>query len=113
MIATITYFRIKPENKALFEWHDNQVKEQIEQTNCKGYKTICLEEDHIYTVSLWDNSSDMRNFVMSGAHKESMKDTAKMGTVFKSVTIETDEMPNWEFIKEKVHEEGNRVLNLV
>ncbi len=113
MIVTVTYFKTRSVFKSSMLWiYEYKIKKQMKQkdTRCRGYKSTAFWRD-VYTMTLWDNKEDMRKFVMSGAHKESMKDTAKLGKTFKSITIETDKMLDWKTAKKKIHEEG-RVINL-
>jgi hypothetical protein len=52
----------------------------------------------------------MKRFVHSGAHLESMKSTARLGSQFRSVVFESAELPPWKEAIATLERDG-RVVN--
>lgn len=109
MIVTVTYFKLRSAIRGfeLFA-HEHRIKKQLNAGSCRGYKKWFFWKD-VYTMTMWDNEKVMREFVMSGAHKESMKSTARLGVQFKSVTFEVDELPSWKVAKAKLKAQGRTI----
>lgn len=110
MIATITYLELKSpfkffalSRKAL------DIVNQVKKTNAIAYKSTGFWTKH-YTMTLWQNHQEMREFAMSGAHKESMKHSAKIAKEIRTYTFETESLPSWSKAKSLIMAEG-KVLN--
>ena len=106
MVVSITYFRIRSiiRGFSLFA-HERRLKKQMKEMNCRDYKMWAFLKD-VYTMTLWDNEEVMKEFTFSGAHKESMKQTARLGVEFRSITFKADKLPSWKEAKKRLWEEG-------
>ena len=77
---------------------------QLKSTNCKDFKKRGIWTKH-YTMTLWENEADLEEFARSGAHLEAMKFSNKIAKEIRTITIDTDSLPNWEEAK-KLLEKG-------
>ena len=75
------------------------ITRQLKKSNYKAYKKTGLWTKH-YTMTLWENERDLKDFASRGAHLEAMKRTAKIAREIRTITIETDSLPNWKKAKE-------------
>ncbi len=110
MIVVVTYFRLRSMIRG-FELflHEHRIKKQLRTANCKGYKSRAFLKD-VYTMTMWENGEEMKRFAHSGAHLESMKSTARLGSQFCSVTFEASQIPPWKEAIARLEKDG-RVLN--
>jgi hypothetical protein len=78
MKATITSIVLKGPLKffALSANALNIIK-QLKATNHKDFKKRGIWTKH-YTMTLWNNESDLKEFAKSGAHLEAMKKASKL-----------------------------------
>lgn len=58
-----------------------------------------------YTMTLWNNETELQEFARSGAHLEAMKKSHKIAKEIRTVTIEVETLPNWKQAK-KLLENG-------
>jgi len=75
-----------------------KIIKQLKATNFKGFKKRLLWTKH-YTITLWETEKDMKEFVNSSVHLEAMKLSKKIAKEIRTVTIEADELPNWNEVK--------------
>ena len=59
-----------------------------------------------FTMSVWENEADLRNFACTGAHREAMKESESLATEIGVYTFRSDEVPNWTEAKKLVSENG-------
>ncbi|MBL7786147.1 MAG: hypothetical protein JNM36_09605 [Chitinophagales bacterium] len=73
MKATITSIELKGPLKffALSSTALSIIK-QLKATNCKDFKKKGIWTKH-YTMTLWNNESELKEFAKSGAHLDAMK----------------------------------------
>ncbi|MEZ4360178.1 MAG: hypothetical protein R3B48_08355 [Kofleriaceae bacterium] len=110
MIVVVTYFRIRSIIRG-FELflHEHRIKKQLREMDCKGYRMRAILKD-VYTMTMWETEEQMIRFARSGAHLESMKSTARLGSQFRSVTFEASAMPPWKEAIAKLEKDG-KVVN--
>lgn len=53
------------------------ILKQLKSTNSKEFKKRGIWNKH-YTMTLWENEEDLKNFARSGAHLEAMKKARKL-----------------------------------
>lgn len=71
-----------------------KILKQLKATNSLDFKKRGIWTKH-YTMSLWNNEQEMRDFAMSGAHLEAMKTSKKIAKEIRTVTIDADKLPDW------------------
>ena len=96
MKATITSIELKGplkffalSSKAL------RIMKQLKATNCKEFKKKGIWTKH-YTMTLWNNETELKEFSKSGAHLEAMKVSSQIAKEIKTITVDTTALPNWE-----------------
>ncbi|HEY0029958.1 MAG TPA: DUF3291 domain-containing protein [Bacteroidia bacterium] len=99
MKATITSIELKGPLK-FFALSSSALKiiKQLKATNCKEFKKRGVWTKH-YTMTLWNNESELKEFAKSGAHLEAMKKSKSMAKEIRTITIETDTLPSWDEAK--------------
>jgi hypothetical protein len=99
MKATITSIELKGPLKffALSANALNIIK-QLKATNCKDFKKRGIWTKH-YTMTLWNNESELKEFAKSGAHLEAMKKSKQIAKEIRTITIDTDTLPSWDEAK--------------
>lgn len=100
MKATITSIELKGpfkffalSSKAL------RITKQLKASKCKVYKKRGFWTKH-YTMTLWNNEGEIKEFAQSGAHLDAMKTSNQIAKEIKTITIDTKELPNWKKAKE-------------
>ena len=63
-----------------------------------------------YTMTAWKSHEDMQTFARRGAHRDSMKASARIAKEIRTLVIERDALPDWEEAKALLQTEG-KVLN--
>lgn len=71
---------------------------QLKATNYKAFKKKGFWTTH-YTMTLWENEEQMKEFARSGAHLTAMKDSGKIAKEIRSITVEGETLPNWKEAK--------------
>lgn len=100
MKVTITELVLKtPFHFFALSWHGLQILKQLKGTNYKAFKKTGIWTKH-YTMTLWENEKDLKDFAASGAHLNSMKQSKKIAKSIKTLTINADEMPSWKTAKQ-------------
>jgi hypothetical protein len=99
MKATITSIELKVPLKffALSSTALSIIK-QLKATNCKDFKKKGIWTKH-YTMTLWNNESELKEFAKSGAHLDAMKKSKQMAKEIRTITIDTETLPSWEEAK--------------
>jgi hypothetical protein len=110
MIAVITFIHLKSPFKFFsLSYNAMHIVLQLRKTNYLKYKSTGFWTKH-YTLSLWDNVQDMKNFARSGAHLEAMKKSAKIAKEIRTAVVHVEAVPTWQEAKAKVQAEG-RIVN--
>ena len=81
-----------------------KITRQLKATNCKEFKKRGFWTKH-YTMTLWRNETELKEFARSGAHLEAMKMSNQIAREIRTITIDTDSLPNWTQAK-KLLEKG-------
>lgn len=68
---------------------------QLKGTNYRGFKKKGIWTKH-YTMTLWDNEAELKEFAKSGAHLEAMKASSKIAKEIRTITIDADSLPPWK-----------------
>lgn len=96
MIAVITSIELKGPFKffalSLFAL---KIMKQLKAGNHVDFKKRGIWTKH-YTMSLWKTADDMKAFARSGAHLEAMKNSAVIAKEIRTVSVDTDKLPDWK-----------------
>jgi hypothetical protein len=71
------------------------IVKQLKNVDYVDFKKKGMGKKH-YTMTLWKNEEDLKNFAHSGAHQIAMKKSSKMAREIKTYTYEGDALPNWK-----------------
>ncbi len=74
------------------------IMKQLKATNHVAMKKQGIWTKH-YTMTLWNNEEDMKDFARSGAHLKAMKESAEIAKEIRSITIDATEFPDWKTAK--------------
>ncbi|MEQ8907551.1 MAG: DUF3291 domain-containing protein [Vicingaceae bacterium] len=80
---------------------------QLKSTNCKDFKKKGIWTKH-YTMTLWNNEKELKEFATSGAHLKAMKKSSQIAKEIRTITVDTDVLPDWKKAKKLL--EGGRVF---
>ncbi|WP_250435830.1 DUF3291 domain-containing protein [Hanstruepera flava] len=106
MKATITSIELKgPLKFFALSIQALKISRQLKSTNCQKFKKRGIWTKH-YTMTLWRNETELKDFAHSGAHLEAMKISSKIAREIRTITIDTDSLPNWTEAK-KLLKKGN------
>lgn len=101
MKLSITYIELKgPFQFFALSKKAFKIIRQLKSTSCKKYKNMGFWTKH-YTMTLWSDEDEMREFVKSGAHLEAMKTSADIAKEIRVITIASDTLIPWK--EAKVH----------
>ena len=96
MIVSITSIELKGLFKFFALSHKAMyIRKQLRKSDCVSLKTKGLGKKH-YTISMWNNEKDMKEFAHSGAHLEAMKTAQTIAKQIRVITYEVNELPDWE-----------------
>lgn len=82
-----------------------QVVRQIKKTNVLQFKSQGFWTLH-YTMTLWENEGEIKDFGRQGAHLAAMKKSAELASEIRILTIDADELPKWKAAKKMLKEQG-------
>lgn len=68
---------------------------QLKATNYKDFKKKGFWTTH-YTMTLWNNETELKAFAKSGAHLEAMKASSKIAKEIRTVTVDGEALPGWK-----------------
>ena len=71
------------------------ISNQLKVSNCIEFKKKGFWTKH-FTMTLWRNEEDMRAFTYNSAHLEAIKKSGLIAKEIKTLTIEVNDLPNWE-----------------
>ncbi len=96
MKATITSIQLRGPFK-FFALSAKALKviKQLQVSNCKDFKKKGMWTTH-YTMTLWHEESDIKDFSLSGAHLAAMKSSAEIAKEIRTLTYDTDSLPDWK-----------------
>lgn len=95
MKATITSIELKgPLKFFALSTKAMSILKQLKATDCKDFKKKGFWTTH-YTMTLWNNESELQSFARSGAHLEAMKISKDIAKEIRSITIDAKVLPSW------------------
>lgn len=96
MKATITSIELKGALKFfVLSVKALKIVKQLKSTNYKDFKKKGLWTKH-YTMTLWNNEEELKEFARSGAHLEAMKISKQIAKEIRTITIDANTLPNWK-----------------
>lgn len=99
MIISITKLQLKS-FWYLFDFFSHAHRSVDQVKSAAGLKHFDLKNNlgklTFYTLTAWENETQMRSFMLSGYHKQAMKVTQNMAKKAISTHFESDKIPNWE-----------------
>jgi hypothetical protein len=105
MKATITSIELKgPLNFFALSSSALKIIKQLKSTKYKDFKKKGIWTKH-YTMTLWNDENEIKEFAKSGAHLEAMKKSSQIAKEIRTITIDADSLPNWKEAK-KILERG-------
>lgn len=106
MKVTITSIELKSPFKffplSLYAW---RILRQLKSTGYVAMKKSGLGLKH-YTMTLWENETELKSFASSGAHLEAMKKSRKIAKEIRTLTMDADALPDWPKAKTLLQEKG-------
>lgn len=109
MIVVITSIELKSPFKFFaLSLQALTINKQLKATNYKEFKKKGFWTTH-YTMTLWDNENDLKEFARSGAHLEAMKNSYQIAREIRTIRIEAESLPDWSKAKTLLKEA--KVLN--
>jgi hypothetical protein len=106
MIVTITSIELRSPLKFFaLSWHALKIIKQLKGTDYISYKGTGIWTSH-YTMTSWPGVESMKEFALSGAHREAMKKTAELAKEVRILTLEMPELPVWKTAKEMLKRDG-------
>ena len=104
MIVSVTSIKLKHSWKFFrVSFHGFKIIKQLKTTKCLKNKTRGFWKVH-YTMTLWENESQIRNFVKSDAHLKAMKTAKNLAKEMQVISYQDNELPTWKIAKEKLKE---------
>ncbi len=95
MKATITSIELKnPLQFFRLSYMAMKILQQLKKTDCIELKKRGIWTKH-YTMTLWKNEEDLKQFARSDAHFKAMKESARIAKEIRTITIDTDVLPSW------------------
>lgn len=99
MKVTITYIQLKsPFKFFMLSYQAMKILKQLNGTNYLKLKKRGFLTRH-YTMTLWENEKDLKDFAASGAHMEAMKTSRKLAREIRTYTYDAEELPDWKTAK--------------
>ena len=99
MKATITSIELKgPFKFFALSASAFRIIKQLKATKFKDFKKKGIWTKH-YTMTLWNNENELREFARSGAHLDAMKKSKSIAKEIRTITIETETLPSWSEAK--------------
>lgn len=103
MILSITKLELNSYSKLFaFINFNRQIIEELKQSNCRKYKVTGNWNLKVwYTMTLWENESDINNFYRSGVHVEAMKQSRSFSSNIQSKRIQEENLISWKEAKKQ------------
>lgn len=99
MKVTITYLELKSPLKFFaLSAKALRIVKQLKATNCREFKKRGVWTKH-YTMTLWNNDNELKDFARSGAHLDAMRKSKDIAKEIKTLTIDADKLPTWKEAK--------------
>jgi hypothetical protein len=103
MIVSVTKIELISYSKLIdFFKFNGQIINELKVSKCKKYKVTGSWNLKIwYTMTLWNNENELKDFYRNGIHLEAMKQSKKISSKIQSHRIENMELMNWKEAKKK------------
>jgi hypothetical protein len=99
MKATITSIELKgPLQFFALSANALNIIKQLKATNYKDFKKRGIWTKH-YTMTLWNNENELKEFARSGAHLDAMKKSKEIAKEIRTITLDADALPSWDEAK--------------
>lgn len=109
MKLTITVLKLKsPFHFFSLANYARLILKQLKTSPSKDYKARGIWKTH-YTMSLWENDQDLKQFATSGDHLKAMQKSAQIASEIVTYTIDSDKMLPWDEAKRLLYEKGKRI----
>ena len=98
MIVSITKIELISYSKliAFFKFNGQIIKE-LKQSKCKKFKITGNWNLKIwYTMTLWVNENDIKDFYRNGTHLEAMKQSKTFSSKIQSNRIKMEDLMSWK-----------------
>lgn len=107
MILSITSLKVKRFYQLFKIWpYSFQNVLQLQRNSkCVAFKTIGFTNPS-YTMTLWENEKDLKDYVTSGAHLSAMQEAVKWAEEIKSVRVESNSLITWKEAKKIIASQG-------
>lgn len=109
MKVTITSIELKsPFHFFKLSYQALKIIQQLKSTNYVEKKTVGFWTKH-YTMTLWKEESDLKQFAKTGSHLDAMKKGSSIAKEIRTFTYDADKLPGWKEAKEMLRERGKAV----
>lgn len=109
MTLTITSLELKtPFHFFVFANYARKNVSQLKGSAVVKFKSRGFWTTH-YTMTLWNNEEEMREFAYQGAHMDAMKKSKKFAKIIRTLTLPQGEMPAWTEAKVLLKEKGREL----
>ena len=81
------------------------ISRQLKKTPVREFKKRGVGLTH-YTMTLWNNAEDLKEFAKSGAHAMAMRKTNKLAHEVRTLTLPQEVLPSWAEAKQMLEERG-------
>jgi hypothetical protein len=99
MKITITSIELKgPLKFFLLSAQALKILKQLKASSYKDFKKRGIWTKH-YTMTLWHNEQELKDFARSGAHLEAMKRSKDIAKEIRTYTYDGDKLPDWKEAK--------------
>jgi hypothetical protein len=83
--------------------HALAITRQLKQSKAIGLKKTGIWTKH-YTMTLWENEADLKDFAGKEAHLEAMKFSSKLASEIRTLTVDAEKFPDWKTAKSMLKE---------
>ncbi len=101
MIVSITKIELISYSRLIdfFKFNGKIIKE-LKQSKCKKYKITGNWNLKVwYTMTLWVNENDIKDFYRNGTHLEAMKQSKTFSSKIQSDRINNEDLMSWKEVK--------------
>ena len=101
MIVSITKIELISYSRLIdfFKFNGKIIKE-LKQSKCKKYKITGNWNLKVwYTMTLWENENDIKDFYHNGTHLEAMKQSKTFSSKIQSNRIISEDLMSWKEAK--------------
>ena len=96
MKVTITSIELKgPMKFFLLSSRALKVIKQLKTTNFKDFKSTGFWTKH-YTMTLWNNEAELKEFARSGPHLDAMKKSKEIAKEIRTYTYDANVLPTYK-----------------